>query len=193
MRINCTLIGLVLMFVAAASSYSADKEGSKVTNPLDLKMTGLDGKEVDLSQFKGKVVLFVNVASQCGYTPQYEGLQKLYDTHRKDGLVVIGVPANEFGQQEPGTNDEIAQFCKKNYGVTFPMLAKVVVKGQGMCPLYQFLTSKETDPKFSGAIGWNFEKFLINRQGEVAGRFKSDVEPASDELTNAIKAELAKR
>lgn len=192
MRIICTLVAAVVVFVAATTSYSADKEESKVTNPLELKMTGLDGKEVDLSQFKGKVVLFVNVASQCGYTPQYDGLQKLYDTYRKDGLVVVGVPANEFGQQEPGTNDEIAQFCKKNYGVTFPMLAKVVVKGQGICPLYQFLTSKESDPKFGGAIGWNFEKFLINRKGEVVGRFKSDVAPDSDQLTSAVKAELAK-
>jgi glutathione peroxidase len=135
--------------------------------------------------------LFVNVASKCGYTSQYEGLQALYAKHEKDGLVVIGVPANEFGGQEPGTDDDIKKFCSTKYNVTFPMLSKVVVKGKDICPLYQFLTSKETNAKFAGDIKWNFEKFVINRKGEVAGRFGSGVAPDSDELTKALVTELA--
>jgi glutathione peroxidase len=167
------------------------KGDKKVASPLDFKMQGIDGKEVDLAQYKGKVVLFVNVASKCGYTKQYAGLQKLYETYGKDGLVVIGVPANEFGSQEPGSNEEIAKFCSSKYSVTFPMMSKVVVKGDGICPLYDFLTSKETNPNHAGAIGWNFEKFLINRKGEVVGRYKSSVAPESEELIKAITTELA--
>ncbi|HEY2783671.1 MAG TPA: glutathione peroxidase, partial [Fimbriiglobus sp.] len=151
------------------------------------------GKEVDLSKYKGKVVLLVNVASKCGYTPQYEGLQSLYEAHAKAGLVVIGVPANDFGKQEPGTDEEIVKFCSSKYKVTFPMMSKVVVKGEGKCPLYKFLTEKDTDPKFAGEIQWNFEKFLISRDGTVVGRFKSSVDPKSEELTKAVKAELAKK
>jgi glutathione peroxidase len=154
------------------------------------QLTDIDGKDVDLSQYKGKVVLLVNVASKCGYTPQYTGLQKLYETHGKDGLVIIGVPANEFGKQEPGTNAEIKEFCSSKYKVTFPMLGKVVVKGDGITPLYKFLTDKETNPKYAGDIKWNFEKFLISKKGEVVGRFDSKVKPESDEMAKAIKAEL---
>lgn len=192
MKVLRVLSALALLSGLVAGVGAADKE-TKVSSPLEFKLPGIDGKEVDLAQFKGKVVLLVNVASQCGYTPQYEGLQKLYDTYRKDGLVVVGVPANEFGRQEPGSNEEIAAFCKKNYNVTFPMLGKVVVKGSGTTPLYKFLTSKETNPKFGGDIGWNFEKFLIGREGQVVGRFKSGVAPESEQLTKAIKTELDKK
>jgi len=163
---------------------------AKVTSPLEFKLTGIDGKEVDLSKLKGKVVLFVNVASKCGYTKQYAGLQKLYETYEKEGLVIVGVPANEFGAQEPGTNDEIQKFCSSKYSVTFPLLGKVVVKGEGITPLYQYLTSKDTNPKFAGEIGWNFEKFLVNRKGEVVGRYKSAVAPDAAELVKAIRTEL---
>src|SRR5476651_2685855 len=124
--------------LAFAITASAAEKGEKVSNPLALKMKGIDGKEVDLSQYKGKVVLFVNVASKCGNTPQYAGLQKLYDAHSKEGLVIIGVPANEFGKQEPGTDADIVKFCDSKYHVTFPMLSKVVVKGEGTTPLYQY-------------------------------------------------------
>jgi glutathione peroxidase len=151
-------------------------------------MKDITGKPVELSQYQGKVVLFVNVASQCGYTPQYKGLQALHDKYAKDGLVVIGVPANEFGRQEPGTDAEIADFCTKNYGVTFPMMGKVVIS-----PLYNYLTSKDTNPQHAGAVGWNFEKFLIGRNGAVVGRFKSGVKPESPELAKAIEAELNKK
>jgi glutathione peroxidase len=175
----------------AVSASAEDKGGKKVTSPLEFKMKSIDGKEVDLGQYKGKVVLFVNVASRCGATPQYDGLQKLYETHKKDGLVIIGVPANEFGKQEPGTNEEIAKFCESNYKVTFPMMSKVVVKGTGICPLYDYLTSKESG--HAGAIGWNFEKFLVNREGKVVARFKTAVEPSDEKIVSAIKAELEKK
>jgi glutathione peroxidase len=176
-----------------ASAVAAEPREDKKVTALDRKMTGIDGKDVDLSTYKGKVVLFVNVASQCGFTPQYEGLQKLYDTHAKAGLVVIGVPANDFGKQEPGTDEEIAKFCQANYKVTFPMMGKVVVKGEGQCPLYKFLTEKETNPKHAGAVKWNFEKFLIARDGSVAGRYLSSVDPSSEELVKAIQVELEKK
>ncbi len=180
-----TMIGLLVL---APAALRADKE--KVPAVLKFTMKGLDGKDVDLSQYQGKVVLFVNVASKCGYTPQYEGLQKLYERYSKDGLVIIGVPANEFGSQEPGSDAEIAEFCKTNYGVTFPMLSKVVVKRPGICPLYQYLTSPETDPKFAGPIKWNFTKFLISKNGEIVARFEPKVTP--EQIAPAIEAELKK-
>jgi len=186
-------LSIVSLAAVVATAVGADNKEDKTLTPLDQKMTGIDGKEVDLSTYKGKVVLFVNVASQCGYTPQYEGLQKLYETHSKAGLVVIGVPANDFGKQEPGTDDEIAKFCKTNYKVTFPMMSKVVVKGEGQCPLYKFLTSKETNPKFAGEVKWNFEKFLIAKDGTVVGRYKTTVDPTGDEIVKAIKTELEKK
>jgi glutathione peroxidase len=185
---------LAVVALAFAPFASAEeKKGAKVSSPLEFKMKGIDGKDVDLSQYKGKVVLFVNVASFCGNTPQYKGLEKLYETHKKDGLVIIGVPANEFGKQEPGSDEEISKFCTSKYSVTFPMLSKVVVKGEGICPLYENLTSKETDPKFSGPITWNFEKFLIGRDGKVAARFAPKVKPEAEEVTKAITAELEKK
>lgn len=177
--------------VVVCGARADEKEGGKVTGPLDFKMAGIDGKEVDLGQYKGKVVLLVNVASECGYTPQYKGLQELHQKYGEDGLVVLGVPSNDFGKQEPGTNAQIVEFCKSNYKVTFPLLEKVVVKGEKKVPLYQFLTSKDSNPKFAGEVGWNFEKFLIDRQGRVVGRFKSGVEPTSEPLVSAVKKELA--
>jgi glutathione peroxidase len=178
-------VGLAAHF-AASFAVAAD-----VPAALNFKMKAIDGKEIDLGQYKGKVVLFVNVASQCGYTDQYAGLQKLYAKHEKNGLVIIGVPANEFGAQEPGSDAEIAKFCEKNYKVTFPMLAKVVVKGNDACPLYAYLTSKASG--FGGDVGWNFEKFLVGRDGKVVGRFKSDVEPDAEAFVTAIQKELDKK
>jgi glutathione peroxidase len=184
------VLGLCYLQVRAA-----DKKGdSKVPAVLAFKMKGIDGKDVDLSQYQGKVVLFVNVASQCGYTPQYKGLQALYEKYKDQGLVIVGVPANDFGSQEPGTDAEIAKFCESKYGVTFPMLAKVsTIKGDKKVPLYKYLTSKDTDPKFSGEVQWNFTKFLIGRSGEIVNRFEPGVKPESDKLTKAVEAELAKK
>lgn len=162
--------------------------------PLDVKMKGIDGKAADLSKYKGKVVLVVNVASQCGYTPQYKGLQELYTKYHKDGLIVLGVPSNDFGKQEPGTDKEIVEFCNTNYKVTFPMLSKVVVKGTGKVELYKILTAATPDKNGKVTeVAWNFEKFLIGRDGKVVGRFKSAVAPEADELTKAIQTQLDKK
>jgi glutathione peroxidase len=185
-------IGLPLFGFTLAGS-AGEKGGNKVPATLHFKMTSLDGKEVDLKEFQGKVVLFVNVASECGYTPQYKPLQDLYVKYAKDGLVIIGVPCNQFGKQEPGNNEQIADFCKKNYGVTFPMLAKVDVNGAKACALYKFLTSKDTDPKFAGPIRWNFEKFLIGRNGEVVARFGSDADLEGEAFLKAVRDELNKK
>ena len=186
-----------VLALAPAAVFAADKEtapGDKtVPAVLNFKMKSLDGKDVDLSQYQGKVVLIVNVASFCGNTPQYKGLEALYEKYRDKGLVVLGVPANQFGGQEPKSDAEIAEFCDATYHVKFPMLSKVVVKGDGICPLYQYLTSKETDPKFAGDIEWNFAKFLVGRDGEVVARFKPKVQPESKEVVEAIQAELVKK
>jgi glutathione peroxidase len=188
-----TLIVVGICLAYAGPGITGEKGGNKVPAVLNFKMTGLDGKEVDLTQFQGKVVLFVNVASECGYTPQYKPLQEIYAKYSKDGLVIIGVPCNQFGQQEPGSNKQIAEFCKKEYGVTFPMLAKVEVNGKTACPLYKFLTAKETNPKYAGKIQWNFEKFLIGRNGEIVARFASDVDPEGEVFLKAIRGELSKK
>ena len=168
------------------------KGAENVPAVLDFKMQSLTGKEVNLAPHQGKVVLMVNTASQCGLTPQYDKLEAVHEKYSGRGLAVLGFPANEFGAQEPGTNGEIAEFCRKNYGVQFDMFAKVVVKGPGQCPLYAFLTSPATNPKFPGEIGWNFEKFLIGRNGQIVARFAPDTEPDAAEVTQAIEAELAK-
>jgi len=174
------------------ASLSADARKASPAEPskspwLDFTMETIDGKRVPLSRYRGKVVLIVNVASKCGLTPQYKGLQALYEKYRKQGLVILGFPANDFASQEPGTNQEIKQFCSTNYGVTFPMFAKIVVKGEGQHPLYRRLTSKETNPRFGGEIEWNFTKFLIGRDGEIAGRFGPRTEPLDPSVTAAIE------
>ena len=160
-----------------------------VANTLNFTMDSLDGKPVNLSKYQGSVVLIVNVASACGYTPQYEGLQALHQKYASRGLRILGFPSNDFGGQEPGTNAEIGEFCKKNYGVEFDMFSKITVVGKNQAPLYRTLT---TTPGFSGNIEWNFEKFLLNRDGKVIARFKSPVEPLSAEMTKAIEAALGK-
>ncbi len=188
MKLTAMLFALA---TCAGCAYADDKpKEPKLASPLDYKLKDINDKEVDLAQYKGKVVLLVNVASECGYTTQYKGLQELYESYKDKGVVVIGVPANEFGGQEPGSNAEIAKFCSTKYSVTFPMMAKVVVKGAGKTPLYDFLTSKDSNPDFAGEIGWNFEKFLIGKTGKVVGRYKSGVEPMSDTVVAAIKKEL---
>src|ERR1700691_5758871 len=156
----------------------------------DFTMPALNGTPTPLAGFKGKVVLVVNVASQCGYTPQYEGLQALYAKYREQGFVIAGFPANNFGGQEPGTNEEIGAFCKSKYGVTFPMFSKISVKGGDQAPLYQFLTDKDANPKTAGEIQWNFTKFLVDRNGKVIQRFEPPVEPLSKELEAAVEAAL---
>jgi glutathione peroxidase len=179
---------LALLGLFAAPALADDK---KPASPLDFKMKGIDGKDVDLAKYKGKVVLFVNVASKCGLTPQYDALQKVYDKYSKDGFVIIGVPCNQFGGQEPGTEEDIVKFCTTNYKVTFPLLSKNDVNGGEACDLYKFMTDKETS-KFPGKIEWNFEKFLVGKDGKLAARFKPRTKPDAPEVTEAIEAELKK-
>jgi len=152
----------------------------------DFALTSIDGKPAPLSSYKGKVLLLVNVASKCGYTPQYTGLQSLYDKYKDRGLVVVGVPANNFGGQEPGTNEEIKTFCTRNYNVTFPMMSKVSVKGEDKTPLYGYLTENT-----GGDVKWNFTKFLVDKNGKIVSRFESKVTPESPELTSAVEKALA--
>ncbi len=158
---------------------------------LDFTMKDIDGKDVPLSTYKGKVVLIVNVASRCGFTPQYEGLELLYQKYKDKGLVILGFPANNFLSQEPGTDQEIKSFCSAKYGVTFDMFSKISVRGKDKHPLYRFLTEKETDPKFSGEIQWNFQKFLVGRNGELVARFAPNVEPLSADVVQAVEQALA--
>ena len=160
--------------------------------PLDQTMKTLAGEEINLAeQYEDQVVLLVNVASQCGLTPQYEALQALHEKYSDQGLAIVGVPCNQFGQQEPGDAEEIAEFCQRNYGVEFDMLAKVDVNGEQACPLYKYLTSERTNGELAGEISWNFEKFLFDRRGEVVARFEPRVKPDSRQVVQAIKAELA--
>jgi len=159
--------------------------GAAATGFYGLEAQDIDGKKVPLSQYKGKVALVVNTASQCGYTPQYEDLEALYGKYRAQGLVVLGFPSNDFGGQEPGTNAEIKKFCSTKYKVSFPMFAKNPVKGDAKQPVYRYLTEK-TDPKLHGEIAWNFEKFLVDKQGKVVARFKSAVKPMSEEIDKQV-------
>ncbi|MEP6925915.1 MAG: glutathione peroxidase, partial [Pyrinomonadaceae bacterium] len=146
-------------------------------------MKDIDGKDVKLDAYKGKVALLVNTASQCGYTPQYEGLEKIYEKYKDQGFVVLGFPANNFGGQEPGTNAEIKEFCTLKYKTSFPMFAKISVKGEDQHPLYKYLTSADTDPKFAGDIKWNFNKFLVDKDGKIIARFDSKETPESETVT----------
>src|SRR5262245_53498097 len=182
------LISLLVMALMAAPQ-TRTPEKAKVADALNFTMDSLDGKPVNLAKYQGNVVLMVNVASECGYTPQYEGLQALHKKYVSRGLRILGFPSNDFGAQEPGSNAEIADFCKKNYGVEFDMFSKIKVLGSDKAPLYKTLTST---PKFSGDVSWNFEKFLVGRDGQVIARFKSAVEPESPEMTKAIEAALGK-
>ena len=152
----------------------------------NIQINDLDGAPIDLSTYKGKYILFVNVASECGFTNQYEGLQRLYNTY-KDKLMVVGVPCNQFGQQEPGSNSQIESFCKKNYGVTFLMTEKIDVKGKNQHPLYQWLTDKELNGVKSTSVKWNFQKYIIGKNGEFIDYFYSLTRPMSSKITKLIQ------
>jgi glutathione peroxidase len=158
----------------------------------DFTMNSIDGKPTPLADYKGKVVLIVNVASRCGFTPQYSALESVYEKYKDQGFVILGFPANNFGGQEPGTNAEIKTFCQTKYSVTFPIYAKVSVKGDDQTPLYQYLTTT-ANPAFAGAIKWNFTKFLVSRDGKVVQRFESAVKPDAPEVTSAIEAQLKQK
>jgi glutathione peroxidase len=185
---------LTLLFVAATTLKAwpgnDSPKGEKQPMIYTFALKSIDGKEVNLSQYRGKTLLLVNVASQCGYTPQYEGLQKIYSKYKDRGLVVLGFPANNFGAQEPGTDQEIKTFCSTRYNVTFPMFSKISVKGPDQHPLYQYLTNAGTNPKFAGEIKWNFNKFLIDKQGNITARFDSKDAPESETVVGAIEKAL---
>lgn len=155
----------------------------------DIPLKDIDGKDTSLKAYQGKVLLIVNVASKCGFTKQYEGLQAIYKKYEGQGLVVCGFPCNQFGGQEPGTEADIKAFCSEKYDVTFPMFSKLEVNGAGRSPLYTLLAGKESP--YPGDIRWNFTKFLVGRDGKILGRFDSKVKPDSDELTKAIETALA--
>jgi glutathione peroxidase len=161
------------------------------SGPLDFAVKDIDGKDVRLADFKGKVVMIVNVASKCGNTPQYAGLEKLYKTYKDQGFVILGFPANNFNHQEPGTDLQIKQFCTGKYDVTFPMMSKISVKGDDQAPLYKFLTEQQTDGEFAGDIDWNFAKFLVDRNGNVMARFAAGTKPDTKLVTGAIEKALA--
>lgn len=181
-----TILSLALLF-AASFLVAADAKSI-----YDFTMNSIDGQPVSLKSYKGKVVLLVNVASKCGYTPQYAGLEKLYEKYKDKGFVIVGVPANNFAQQEPGTNEEIKTFCSRKYNVSFPMMSKVSVLGEDKTPLYRYLTDKDSDPKFAGDIKWNFTKFLFDRNGNPVARFEPSVTPDSAEVQAAVESALGK-
>jgi glutathione peroxidase len=160
------------------------------SNVYEFTMNSIEGQPMPLAKFEGKVMLIVNVASKCGFTPQYEGLEAVYEKYKSQGFVIVGVPANNFMAQEPGTNEEIKTFCSTKYKVTFPLYSKVSVKGEDKAPLYQFLTDTGANPKTGGEIKWNFTKFLVDRNGKVIARFEPAVKPESPEVTTAIEKAL---
>ena len=185
---NTRMTAAAALLLALPLTALADKE--EKMSPLDHTVESLAGEKVDLSEYKGKVVLMVNVASQCGATPQYGPLQELYEKHKDEGLVVIGFPCNQFGSQEPGSSQQIAEFCESRYQVDFPMMAKVEVNGADASPVYKALTEQAAD---GGPVRWNFEKFLVGRDGTVVERFRTGTQPTDKEFVSAVKAELEKK
>lgn len=159
----------------------------------DFTLKSIDGQDVNLGEFRGKVALIVNVASKCGFTKQYAGLEKLYEQYQGRGFVILGFPANNFMRQEPGSDAEIKAFCTTTYNVTFPMFSKISVRGKDQHPLYAYLTDKKGDHPFGGAISWNFNKFLVARDGKIAARFGSKTTPEDEELVRAVETELRKK
>lgn len=176
---------LVLMLCIAGGAMAAATK-----SVYDFTMKSIDGQPVSLNEYHGKVLMLVNVASRCGFTPQYAGLESLYEKYKGQGLVIVGIPANNFGQQEPGTNEEIKKFCSSKYNVSFPMMSKVSVKGEDKTPLYVFLTDKGENPSVGGEIQWNFTKFLFDRNGKPVARFEPDVTPDSPKVAAAVEAAL---
>ena len=188
------LAGVVAMALGVTvTAVTATATAADVPAALNFKMKSLQGKEVALSSYKGKVLLVVNVASACGLTPQYKQLQTLHSKYADKGLAVLGFPCNQFGKQEPGSDSEIAEFCKSNYDVSFDMFSKIEVNGDGACDFYKHLTGLDTKPKGPGKVAWNFEKFLIGRDGSVVARFAPNTAPDAPEVVKAIEAELAKK
>jgi glutathione peroxidase len=191
-KISVLIVAIIAISLAEfVRTRAADvkKEDKPVPAALNFTMKSLSGEDVSLTQYQGKVILMVNTASKCGYPPQYEGLEAIYNRYKDKGFVILGFPANNFAQQEPGTDKDIAEFCKANYGVSFPMFSKISVLNPDKAPLYKYLT---TTAKPAGEVKWNFEKFLIGRDGQIVARYISAIEPQSDAITQAIEKELNK-
>jgi len=176
---------LVLFCILHLSAMVVFSETLKTLH--DFKVVTLEGEEFDLAQLKGKKVLIVNTASKCGFTPQYEGLQNLYDKYGGEDFVILGFPANNFFRQEPGTNEEIREFCSRNYGVTFPMMEKISVKGKDMHPLYKWLTTKELNGLENSSVSWNFQKYLVDEEGKLVGSLPPKTKPFSEKIISWIE------
>jgi len=176
---------LLFVFLTALLALAVDK------SVYDYTLKSIDGQPTSFNAYRGKVMMVVNVASRCGYTPQYSALESVYEKYKDRGFVIVGVPANNFGSQEPGTNEEIKTFCTRKYNVQFPMMSKVSVKGSDTAPLYQYLTDASLHPKTGGEIKWNFTKFLVDRKGNIVSRFEPDVTPDSPQVIAAIEKSLA--
>lgn len=183
-------VGLCVALAVVAQAEDAQVSPDTPESVLDFSMDSIDGEAVDLNSFRGKVLLLVNVASKCGLTGQYKQLTALHEKYREQGFEILGFPANNFMGQEPGTNEEIKLFCQERYDVNFPMFAKISVKGDDQDPLYAFLTGKDTNPEHSGEISWNFEKFLVDRSGEIVARFSPRTKPDAKEVIEAIEKAL---
>ena len=199
MKIFIPFLLVIVLFLAVLNSCSGEIETKTETNieievtedkMINIPFLNITGDTTSLADFSGKALLLVNVASKCGMTPQYKDLQELYTKYKAKGLVVLGFPANNFENQEPGSNAEIKEFCSTTYGVDFPMFAKISVKGDDIHPLYKWLTSKESNPDFSGDIRWNFDKFLADSNGKIIGRFHPKTKPSSDEVIKAVESAL---
>lgn len=185
-----TVLFALLNIVIASDNSSKKNMGDKMESVYEFTVKDIKGNDLSLSKYKGKVLLIVNVASKCGYTRQYSGLQNIYEKYKDKGFEILAFPCNDFGGQEPGSNEEIAEFCSVNFNVTFPIFDKVKVLGNEKSPLFKFLTDRIQSN--SGDINWNFEKFLISKNGNIVNRFKSSVEPESEELISQIEEELAR-
>ena len=185
-KLNQIVWILVIMASVACS------ERNKMNTLYDINVDTINGKSILMDEYKGKTILIVNTASRCGFTGQYEGLQTIYEKYKDQGLIVLAFPSNNFMGQEPGSNESIANFCSTRFNITFPIFAKIDVKGKNQHPLFKWLTSKETNPSFSGGITWNFNKFLISPEGEIINRFGSRTTPKNNKIIAAIEQSLAK-
>lgn len=182
------------LFTAAALLFGSVAMAQEPKQAIyQFKVTTIDGQKVDLAKYKGKVLLIVNVASECGYTGQYKAMQALHEKYAKDGLAILAFPCNDFGSQEPGNEAAIKEFAKKNYGVEFDLFSKIKILGKDAAPLYKFLTSKDANPKAPGDVKWNFEKFVIGRDGALVARLSSDTEPDAKDLLDLLRKELEKK
>lgn len=179
------ILSLIITLICLTSCQAQNKNEMKTI--YDFKVEDINGDEFNFADLKGKKILIVNTASKCGFTPQFDGLEKLYQKYKDDNFTIVGFPSNDFGQQDPGSNEEIAEYCRLNYGVTFPMMSKISVKGDSIAPIYEFLTKKELNGKKNSSVKWNFQKYIINEDGTLEDYFYSITEPESKKITKWIE------